>query len=335
MTSDGQQNRVPWIGRSRAFQAVGETIDQCARSEATVLLVGESGTGKGLAARRLHEASRPGEPFVVVHLAALSSTLIEGSLFGHEKGAFTDASRARPGFFRQAGRGTLVLDDVDLLPLDVQPKLLRVLQERVVEPLGSATPVPVEARIVATTNRDLRDEIDAGAFRQDLYYRLAVLEVELPPLRARVEDLEPLAKHLAGQISARLSIPERPFTPEALERLAAHPWPGNVRELENAIERVSVLGSGPGSGPAAGSGEEPPAIAVEELAFLEEPLRGIRRELATRALANGLTVDELSHAMLQEALRENRGNVSAAARQVGLTRRAFDYRMAHGADTET
>ena len=178
-----------WVGGSRPIQVFEEELRRVAKSDATVLFVGESGTGKGAASLRLHQASRPEEPFVVVHLAALTPSLVEAALFGHEKGAFTDARKERPGFFRQAGRGTLLLDDVDLLPLEVQPKLLRVLQERVVEPLGSATPVPVEARVVATTNRDLLAEVEAGRFRRDLYYRLAVVTLELPPLRARREDL--------------------------------------------------------------------------------------------------------------------------------------------------
>ena len=301
-------------------RSFSEALERAAASATTVLLTGESGTGKGLAAEILHAASeRADGPLVRADLAALAPTLVEAALFGHERGAFTDAHRDRPGLFRQADLGTLVLDDVDLLEPGVQGKLLRVLQEREVEPLGADHPIPVDVRVVATTNRDLRQEVDEGRFRLDLYYRLAVLSLELPPLRARPEDLPELAGHLVGAVAARARVRERPLTDEALAALAAHPWPGNVRELENALERVLVLG---GEGP----------VGAEELAFLSESLRGVEDELARRALANGSTIDSLALAMMRRALEEERGNVSAAARRVGLTRRAFDYRMARGAN---
>jgi two-component system response regulator HydG len=308
------------LGSSAPPKAFEDELRRVAPSSAPVLLVGESGTGKGVAARALHEASRPGRPLVVVHLAALSPTLVESALFGHEKGAFTDARAARAGFFRQAGEGTLVLDDVDLLPLELQPKLLRVLQERMIEPLGAEAGVPLHARIVSTTNRDLAGLVQAGRFRSDLYYRLAVVTLELPPLRVRRGDVSLLIDHFAHSAALRLGIRPRGFSGAARERLERHSWPGNVRELENAVERVLVLGQAAGS--------EPPAVEPQELDFLDEPLAGVAGDLASRALAHGLSLDELSRALLEAALRENRGNVSAAARQIGLTRRAFDYRLA-------
>ena len=304
-----------WLGDSPAAQAFRDDLERAAGSDSTLLLVGESGTGKGLAAKVLHSLSaRRGGPFVHVDLAALTPNLIEASLFGHERGAYTDAHRARQGLFRQAHGGTLVLDDVDLLEGGVQGKLLRVLQEREVEPLGGEAPIPVDVRVVATTNRDLRSEVEEGRFRLDLYYRLAVLSLILPPLRTRVDDLSLLTQHLLVQVAERAGVAPRVLSAEALERLGRHPWPGNVRELENALERVLVLGS---EGP----------IRAAEFDFLTEELEGVEDDLARRALANGFTIDGVALAMMRRALEEERGNVSAAARRVGLTRRAFDYRM--------
>ncbi len=305
-------------GSCESFRAFRGQLEKLAASDATVLLTGESGAGKGEAARALHAASPRAEgPLVTVGLAALSPTLVEAALFGHERGAFTGADRERRGFFRQAAGGTIVLDDVDLLPREAQVKLLRVLQERVVEPLGAETPVPVDVRVVATTNRDLQADVREGTFREDLYFRLAVVTLEVPPLRARTADLPALAELLTKRVARRLHVPPRELSPEALERLAAHPWPGNVRELENALERVLVLREGSG-GP----------IRARELDFLAEATAGVPEELARQALANGLVVDDVTQAMMELALAEERGNVSAAARRVGLTRRAFDYRMA-------
>ena len=232
------------LGESEAFRAFRDELVRVAASDATVLLRGESGVGKGLAATALHHASpRAGAPLVTVHLGALSETLVESELFGHEKGAFTDAHQARSGAFRRAEGGTLVLDDVDLLPPLAQVKLLRVLQERVVEPLGAEAPVPIDVRVVATTTRDLARLVEDGEFRADLYFRLDVVPLEVPPLRARLSDLPALAEALAGRIAQRLSVAARPLSAMALERLRAHGWPGNVRELENALERVLVLGA--------------------------------------------------------------------------------------------
>jgi len=307
------------IGSSETARRFREQVEKAAASDATVLFVGESGAGKALAARALHEASaRRAAPFVVADIAAVPPTLAEAALFGHERGAFTDAHRAREGLFRRAEGGTLVLDDVDLLDKGVQAKLLRVLQEGVVEPVGAERPVEVDVRVVATTNRDLEAEVEADRFRADLYWRLAVVPLALPPLRARPEDVEELARHLLAGAAARLGTAERELSSGALERLRAHPWPGNVRELENALERVLVLGAAAGAAP----------IEAGELDFLAEGRAGVPEELARQALAHGLTVDELTGAMLDEALAEQRGNVSAAARRVGLTRRAFDYRLA-------
>lgn len=284
---------------------------------ATVLLQGESGSGKSRAARALHDGSpRSSGPFVNVHLAGLAESLIEAELFGHTAGAFTGASGERAGRFQSASGGTIVLDAIETLAAPLQVKLLRVLQERVVEPLGSETPVPVDARVVATSARNLRGLVEAGEFREDLYFRLAVITLEVPPLRVRAgeEDFAGLCEGMGERVAERVRVPWRGLTPEALSLLAEHPWPGNFRELENALERVLVLGQG----------ELP--VQPEELAFLREVLAGRAAEVAAEAIASGVGLEELDAAMIDEALRIERGNLAAAARRVGLTRRAFDYR---------
>ena len=326
---------LPFVGPSEALASFQRELRAAAGSDATVLLQGESGAGKSAAARWLHDqGDRAAGPFVACNLAALSPTLVEAALFGHERGAFTDAHRARTGLFRRASGGTLLLDDVDHLALELQVKLLRVLQERTVEPLGSDEAVPVDVRVVATTNKDLRAEVEAERFREDLYYRLAVVTLELPPLRARTADLGELASLLTDRICERSRLRPRELSAAALRRLEGHPWPGNVRELENALERVLVLGSVPAVD-GDGGRDAPVAIEAGELDFLGEACRGGAEEVARQALAQGLTVDRLTVAMMERALAEHRGNVSAAARQVGLTRRAFDYRMAHRGDKKT
>lgn len=305
------------MGADPALRAVLRDLDLAAQGNATVLILGEHGTGKSLAAALLHQRSpRAAGPLVRLHLGALSPTLIESELFGHEKGAFTDAREGRQGAFRRAHGGTVVLDDVGLLPLPSQVKLLRVLQERVVEPVGGERAVPVDLRVVATSAVDLAGEVEAGRFREDLYWRLAVVPLTLPPLRARRGDLPRLVEVLSERVAERLGRAPRALGPDALERLVAHPWPGNVRELENALERVHALAE-----------DVHVPIAPEEFDFLSEGVAGAAEELARLALSRGLGAAELEQALLAEALREERGNVSAAARRVGLSRRTFEYRM--------
>lgn len=284
------------------------------QSPATVLLSGESGSGKSAAARRLHDQSpRANGPFVVAHLAGLSPSLIEAELFGHVVGAFTGAQGSRRGRFERASGGTIVLEAIETLAFPLQVKLLRVLQERVVEPVGAEDSVAVDVRVVATTSRDLRAAALDGSFRDDLYYRLAVVPLHVPPLRTRGEAaLRAAAQRMVETSAARLGVPPRALTAGALAALAAHPWPGNYRELENAVERVLVLGEGP--------------IEAEDLAFLAASLKGAADEIAARVLASGVGLDDLDLAVLDAALDEERGNASAAARRVGLSRRAFDYR---------
>jgi DNA-binding NtrC family response regulator len=230
------------IGESDAIKnAVGAT-QRVAQTEATVLLLGESGTGKELFARAVHHLSnRRDKPFVAINCAAIPETLIENELFGHERGSFTGASERRVGKFELASGGTVFLDEVGELPLAVQGKLLRVIEERVVDRIGGRAPVPVDVRVVAATNKDLKNAVQQGDFRGDLFFRLAVFPVEIPPLRERGDDIVLLAKHFAAELGNELRRREAQLSDSAIEAIRRHPWPGNVRELENAVERACIL----------------------------------------------------------------------------------------------
>lgn len=228
-----------------AMRQALELASQVARSEATVLLCGESGTGKGVLARVIHEHSpRAGGPFVVVHCPSLSSELLESELFGHVRGAFTGAVQDTEGKVAAAEGGTLLLDEIGDLPRTIQPKLLRLLQDRAFERVGETTVRTANVRIIAATNRDLAAEVAEGRFREDLFYRLNVIEIELPPLRQRPRDILPIARHLLRFFARQTGKPVRSFTPEAEAALLRHTWPGNIRELRNAIERGVILASG-------------------------------------------------------------------------------------------
>lgn len=306
-------------GSCPAIAAFRDRLGRAAASEATVLIVGEAGSGKSRAARLLHElSSRAAGPLVVVQPAALSPSLLEAELFGHVAGAFTGADRERAGRFRVADGGTLVLDGVEDLPASLQVKLLRVLQERVVEPVGSGEVIPVDVRIVATSRVPLEDEVEAGRFREDLLYRLAVVPLRVPPLRERLSDLQELIAELAPALQAVRASASRPLTPETLEVLEGHRWPGNLAELENVLLRLHVLGSA----------EAP--VEPGELSDLTAGVSGSGpvEGLAAQALDAELTVREVEDAMVAEALARTRGNASAAARLLGLTRKALEYRRA-------
>ena len=303
---------------SPLFRAFLDTLKTLAVSPATVLLSGEIGVCKTRAARRLHALSdRALEPLVEISLAAIAPTLMESELFGHERGAFTDAKGARLGCFRRAQRGTLVLEDIDAMPLETQVKLLRVIQERVVEPLGGDGPVPIDVRLVVATGSNLQRLVKEGKFREDLYYRLAVVPLEVPPLRARLEDLPVLVEQIVTDRAARIGVAERALDAAAMERLANFPWPGNVRELENALERALVLADA----------RDQAELQADDFDFLDEALQGAADWIAREALARGLTVADVEAAMIQAAMHATRGNVSASARTLGLTRRALEYRV--------
>jgi DNA-binding NtrC family response regulator len=232
----------PFIAESPAMKEVLEVIHQVADSKATVLITGESGAGKEVVARALHTfSSRSGQPFVAVSCAALPETLLESELFGYEKGAFTGAQGAKAGRFELAQGGTLFLDEIGEIPMATQVKLLRVLQEREFERLGASKPTKVDVRLVTATNRDLREAVDEGIFRLDLMYRLQVVELYIPPLRQRKEDIEPLAQHFLAKYCAENDRERLNLGKEALSHLRGYAWPGNVRELENTIERAVVL----------------------------------------------------------------------------------------------
>ena len=219
--------------------------ERVAASDVTVLISGESGTGKEVLARLLHQlAPRADRPFVAINCAAIPENMLEALLFGHEKGAFTGAHEARPGKFEQAQGGTLLLDEISEMDIGLQAKLLRVLQEREVERIGGRTPIPLDVRVIATTNRDLRQHVAAGKFREDLYYRLSVIQHEVPPLRARRDDIPALADHFLARVRFQTGRKVTGFSAEAMRALLAHPWPGNCRELKNAVERAVVLGEG-------------------------------------------------------------------------------------------
>ena len=230
------------IGQSSAMRAVFDVAARVAPTDASVLLTGESGTGKELVARALHQRSRRAAgPFVAVNLAALPESLVESELFGHARGAFTDAHAARTGLFLQASGGTLFLDEIGEMPLSVQPKLLRALQERTIRPVGGDHEIPIDVRIVAATNRDLEALVDDGRFREDLFYRINVVRIALPPLRARGHDVLLLAQQAIARFAARMDKPVRGISTPAAEKLIGYDWPGNVRELQNAIESAVAL----------------------------------------------------------------------------------------------
>lgn len=300
------------IGSSEVMLAVRERIEQVAPTPATVLIQGPSGTGKELVARALHALSpRSGKPFVAVHCAALAPSLLESELFGHVKGAFTGATEDRKGRFEIADGGTLFLDEISEIDLATQVKLLRVLETRTVEPVGSATPIPVDIRLVAATNRDLRAWVDAGKFREDLYFRLNVVDINLPPLRERQGDLPLLCDAFVREFNPQLGRGILGITPEAMAALAAYPWPGNVRELRNAIERMMVLAHG-------------------DHLTLEDVPKTIRegRVAPEQAPAGAQPAAEPEEAtLIRRALFETKGNRTAAAKRLGIPLRTLYRRI--------
>src|SRR6266536_1087221 len=269
------------VGTSGPMREVTRMIDAVAYSAATVLVQGESGTGKELVARALHAKSpRRGQPFVALNCGALTETLLESELFGHVKGAFTGAQRAQKGLFDAADGGTIFLDEIGDIPPATQVRLLRVLQEGEIKRVGSAESVRVDVRVIAATHRDLPKLVKSGKFREDLFYRLNVINIPLPPLRDRVEDVPLLAHHFLRRYAERLSKKVRSVAPEALELLSSYRWPGNVRELENAIERAVVLCRGDVVGPA----DLPPAVTGRTAPLVREA-RGNGEEAAWLTLS--------------------------------------------------
>ena len=312
-----------------AMAKVVRMAEQVAPSDASVLIAGESGTGKELIARHLHRKSRRGDgPFIAVNCAAIPEALLESELFGHEKGAFTGAVARRVGKFEEASAGTLLLDEISEMDVRLQAKLLRAIQEREIDRIGGKQPVRVNTRILATTNRDLRAEVAAGRFRQDLFFRLEVINLVLPPLRARPQDVASLAHHFARKHASANQIAERPLSEAALARLQAHSWPGNVRELENTMHRAVLLASGD---------------TIDAEAILIHPDGGA---LSTEHDANGAaagatdgagalvgrTVADVERDLIIDTLRHCLGNRTHAATILGISIRTLRNKLRQYAD---
>jgi two-component system response regulator PilR (NtrC family)/two-component system response regulator HydG len=296
------------IGRSSALERVFEQVRAIAEADAAVLLIGESGTGKELVARAIHHNSaRRDGPFVAVNCAAIPESLLESELFGHEKGAFTGADRRRRGLFAEASSGTVFLDEIGDIALPLQAKLLRVLQDKAVRPVGGNHEIQLDLRVISATNRDLAARVAEGQFREDLYYRLAVIPVRLPSLRERPEDIPLLAAHFLKRAAASLGKPLEGFDDEALAWLGRHRWPGNVRELENVVERAATLARGP-------------LVTLADL----------HTEFVTPASGGGATrptLAELEADYIQRVLEETRGDKVAAARILGISVRTLQRRF--------
>ncbi|MEW6690061.1 MAG: sigma 54-interacting transcriptional regulator [Pseudomonadota bacterium] len=307
-----------FIGSSPAALEVKRQARRAAQTDSTVLLLGETGTGKELLAHAIHAASaRAAEPFVGVSLAAVPETLLEAEFFGVAPGAYTGAERkGRDGKFRLADKGTLFLDEAGDMPLALQAKLLRVLQEQEIEPLGSNKVIKVDVRVIAATSRDLKALVAGGRFREDLYYRLSVLPIRLPALRERLSDLEALAENLLESIAARSGMPQRELAPSALAVLAAHPWPGNIRELRNALEQAAMLT------------DSARLSAGDFAAVLPAPGTPIdeRKAGALRPLPQ--LIAELERSSIASALAATGGNKVSAARMLGISRATLYEKLA-------
>jgi DNA-binding NtrC family response regulator len=299
------------IGRSRAMQEVIQRLERVAQSRSTILITGETGTGKELAARAIHARSAERDmPLIKVNCAAIPEALIESELFGHVRGAFTGATASRRGRFALADRGTLFLDEIGTLGTSVQARLLRVLQEREFEPVGSERTQAVDVRIIAATNRDLRAMVAEGSFQEDLYYRLSVIPIGLPPLRERREDIPPLVEHFVRKHAQRTGRVVDRVEPEALERLLAYDWPGNVRELENTVERAIVLSAGP-------------VIDAASISIVAPPGGRTAGGLPSSSLHENVAWAERES--IRRALEQAGGVKKAAARLLGISQRALSH----------
>jgi DNA-binding NtrC family response regulator len=302
------------VGRSPVMQEIFGTIERVAATRATVLLCGESGVGKDLIARAIHfHSPRRDRPLVKINCTAIPENLMESELFGYEKGAFTGANTSKPGKFEQADTGTVFLDEIGDVPAAIQVKLLRVLQEREFERLGSNQTRHIDVRVVAATNQDLRAALEQGTFREDLYYRLNVVPMNIPPLRERKQDIPFLSRHFVHKLSPEMGGRVESITDAAIEKLMSYHWPGNVRELENVIERSLVMCSG----------SELDADDIK----LESAAPRPRTQTDSHFLPDGLTLDQYEQEIIREALKRADGNKSQAARLLGLTRNALRYRL--------
>jgi DNA-binding NtrC family response regulator len=346
------RGRFRLIGESAAIKQIYGVVEKVANTPSTVLITGESGTGKELIARALHEnSSRHGGPFIKINCAAIPKTLMESELFGYEKGAFTGAVGAKPGRFELAHGGTLFLDEIGEIPIEMQVKLLRVLQESEFERVGGIKTIKVDVRLVTATNRDLLQEIGAGAFREDLFYRLNVVPIHIPPLRERREDIPLLVDHFIAKFNERLRKQIESIDDDAISRLVAHPWPGNIRELENLMERTVLFCEGP----QIRASDLPPEIshlapvALAHLApvhlvpgpisqtspslmpvVVDEPGRATpAAALAGASLKEAVRAqtERVERELIQRALDETGGNVTQAARKLKISRKSLQTKM--------
>jgi len=301
------------IGECEAMQGVFDVVRRSVPLDTTVLIRGESGTGKEMVARHIHfNGPRKSKPFVVVNCAAIPDNLVESELFGHEKGAFTGADKHREGKFVLANGGTLFLDEIGDMRLESQAKLLRVLQDGVVEPVGGSKTQGVDVRVIAATNRDLDRLVEEENFREDLYYRLDVLNVALPPLRERVLDLPLLIKHLESKLSTKLDRPVATVSADALQSLGNYRWPGNVRELENTLEQLFILND----------------AAVIETHHLPEKLRAPQQVSGEIELpVGGLNLEDLEQDLIRQALDRSGGRIKDAAELLGISYKTLQYRL--------
>jgi len=310
----------PWrrmlVGEGRAMDSVAEIIRMVGPRRCTVLITGESGTGKEMAARALHMASpRANHPMVAINCAGLPEHLLEAELFGHVKGAFTGATNARAGHFEQANKGTIFLDEIGDMPMDLQAKLLRVLQSREIQRLGSSETIKIDVRVVAATNANLLQKIRDGKFREDLYYRLNVVPLQMPPLRQRPEDIPALVHHFIAKVCKMEGIPMKSLGPDGLSRLQSCPWPGNVRQLENAVE-MAIAMNGDAENLQARHFGLPNPVSAKLIAFDTLP----RPNALEEAVDFETAVTRFERSMIDQALRKSGGNKTAAAELLGLKR---------------
>ncbi len=307
------------VACSKKMQEVLALVERVAATNSTVLIGGESGVGKDLIARAIHQNSRRASgPFIKINSTAVPDTLFESELFGFEKGAFTGAMTAKPGKFELADKGTLFLDEIGDVPAPIQVKLLRVLQEREFERLGGTRTIKVDVRLIAATNRDLRAALEEGTFREDLYYRLNVVPIDIPPLREHKEDIPDLVQHFLDRFSREHGKEIQQITPAALKVLTDYHWPGNVRQLENIIERAVTLSTGP-------------VIDAADIHLDARPMPGAPGSAGASGgapfLPEGMTLEQWEDEMIREAMRRANGNKSEAARLLGLSRNALRYRL--------
>jgi DNA-binding NtrC family response regulator len=302
LTNEANKSKPFILGKSPALHAIMNLVKKVANTDANVLITGENGTGKELIAKEIHRMSdRSNELFVMVDLSAITETLFESELFGHKKGAFTDAFEDKTGKFLLANRGTLFLDEIGNIPLNLQSKLLRVLQTRVVTPVGSNAEIPVNIRLVSATNKNLSQMIAGNQFRQDLLYRMNTIQIHLPPLREHTEDIEALAGHFIGVFGKKYNKPGLTVSDEALLKIQRNPWPGNVRELEHTVEKAVIL-------------------AENEILGPDDFLSGAEEVTFTGHME---TLEEMEKKMIRSTLKRNRMNQSLTAEQLGITRQTL------------